>query len=107
MKRMAQAVTEYIILIVVVAAAIIVMNLYIQRSANDRLHNIELETNPVVSAEGPRNALGEVVNDELPAGEPGAPGERAAAEAAGTGGYIWQDNYWTVNLDNINLPYSR
>jgi len=46
--RKAQSILEYVILVVTVAAAFMAMNIYINRSVNSRLHDLELEITPPV-----------------------------------------------------------
>lgn len=47
-KSRGQSVLEYTILIVAIASAFMAMNLYVRRSVNARLHNMELELNPPI-----------------------------------------------------------
>jgi hypothetical protein len=44
-----QSVLEYALLIITVAAVFIAMNLYIRRSVNARLHNMEIEISPPIA----------------------------------------------------------
>lgn len=60
-KNRGQSVLEYTILIVAIASAFMAMNLYVRRSVNARLHNMELELNPPI-----------IVLDSLP-GSPVSP----------------------------------
>lgn len=49
--RKAQSLLEYALLIITVAAAFVAMNLYVRRSVNARLHNMEIEMNPRIVIE--------------------------------------------------------
>lgn len=49
--RKGQSILEYAILIIAVAAAFLAMNVYVRRSVNARIHELNQEINPPIYVE--------------------------------------------------------
>ena len=50
-SKKAQSILEYVLLLLAVTLAFIVMNTYVQRAVNARLHSMEVEMNPPIIVE--------------------------------------------------------